>query len=121
MKYVLLEDSQIRPIFPNSKEQTDDTKDIELKTMRLSVWLILKLIEFCSGRKEGENLNKNEMKYDLLISLLSYSADLTGIFRIKKLMGERTGESKTCKSIFDSLAENTKSGLYNKFDGFMMQ
>ena len=101
------------------KQPNVDTKEIELKTMRLSVWLILKLIEFCSKRKEEKNLNENEMKYDLLISLLSYSAELTGIFRIKKLMGESTEEPKSCESIYNSFDRETQSGLYKKFDSFM--
>ena len=102
------------------KRKNVDTKEIEEKTMRLAVWLILKLIVFCSEREKGKNLNTNEMKYDLLISLLSYSADMTGIFWIKKLMGERkiddTNKSLSCRSIYESFDKNTQDSLIEKFN-----
>jgi chromosome segregation ATPase len=115
--------TKIKKVKLVKKRKNVDTKEIEEKTMRLAVWLILKLIVFCSEREE--NLNTNEMKYDLLISLLSYSADVTGIFWIKKLMGERkmddTNKSLSCRSIYESFDKNTQDSLIEKFNHILKE
>ena len=82
---------QVKPLFK------DSTPNIESKTMHLAVWLILKLIKFCSKRTiSGGILKNNEMKYDMLIELLAYSCDLTDIFtrKYQKFYTKRTPKEK---------------------------
>jgi chromosome segregation ATPase len=78
---VMQDTSQIRPKFQINEQGKKDNVALEKKTMRLAVWLIFKLIKFCSKRSGEGTLKTNEMKYDMLIELLAYSGDISGILK----------------------------------------
>ena len=88
---VMNKDYQIRPKFTN---RNTSEMDSESRTIHLAVWLILKLIKFCSKRSMSGTLKKNEMKYDMLIELLAYSTDMTGIFKIKPQNKDEEAEKR---------------------------
>ena len=83
--------------YSNMKNERQDTKEIELKTMRLAVWLIFKLIKWCSTERipGSAKLNDNEMKYDMLIELLAYSGDISGILKTQLTKDEEKKARET--------------------------